>query len=93
MQGTLVLPFGLALASSVTYQIDDGDVGTAQQFHTCLPAGCLVDIAFDARTVESLMTGSVMKVQASADGCGPIVFSIALRGFTSAYDRVRALAN
>jgi len=93
VQGTLVLPFGLALASGVTYQIDDGDVGAVQQFRTCLPAGCLVDIVFDARTVESLMTGSAMKVQASADGGGPIVFSIALRGFTSAYHRVRALAN
>lgn len=91
VQGTLVLPFGLSLASGVAYRIDDGELGTAQQFRTCLPVGCLVDIAFDVPTVESLKIGSAMKVEASADGDEPIVFSIALTGFTGAYDRVRGL--
>lgn len=91
--GTLILPFGLALASGVTYQLDEGDAGASQQFRTCLPAGCLVDIDFDARIVESLRAGRAMKVAASADGGEAIEFSIALTGFASAYDRVRALMN
>jgi invasion protein IalB len=91
VQGTLLLPFGLSLPSGVSYQLDEGETGPAQLFRTCLPAGCLVDIAFDARMVESLKTGSAMKVEASADGGERMVFSISLEGFTSAYDRVRAL--
>ncbi|PRD41310.1 invasion-like protein [Phyllobacterium phragmitis] len=91
VDGTLVLPFGLALASGVTYQLDEGEAGAPQHFRTCLPAGCLIDIAFDARTVASLKTGDVLKVKATADGGQEMVLSISLTGFSSAYDRVVAL--
>lgn len=91
--GTLVLPFGLALPEGVTFQLDDGDVGAVQQFRTCLPAGCLVDVAFDARTVESLKAAGALKVKAAAAGGdrGPVEFAVSLEGFTSAYERVVAL--
>lgn len=91
VDGSLILPFGLALASGVTYQFDEGEAGASQQFRTCLPAGCLIDIAFDASTVESLKVGHVLKINASADGGQEITFSVSLAGFSSAYDRVVAL--
>ena len=75
----------------VSYQFDEGEAGVPQHFRTCLPAGCLVDIAFDARTVESLKVGDILKVKATADGGQEIVLSIPLTGFSSAYDRVVAL--
>jgi invasion protein IalB len=87
VKGALVLPFGLALASGVTYQLDEGETGAPQHFRTCLPIGCLVDIAFDAGTVASLEAGDVLNVKATADGGQEMAFSISLAGFSSAYDR------
>lgn len=89
--GVLVLPFGLKLARGVTYQLDEGPTGAIQPVRTCLPVGCLVDIAFDANTVASLRGGSQLNVVATADGGREMVLSVSLTGFSSAYDRVVAL--
>lgn len=89
--GTLVLPFGLALAAGVAYQISEGAAGDVQPFRTCLPGGCIVDVAFDSRTVASLKTNKELKVKATADGGQAMELSISLTGFSSAYDRVVAL--
>ena len=88
VKGTLILPFGLSLQQGATYQLDDGAVGAVQKFRTCLPAGCLIDVDFDTRTVASLRTVKVLKVKTKADGGQEIIFSISLTGFSSAYDRV-----
>ena len=88
VNGALVLPFGLALAPGVTYQLDEGTVGAVQHFRTCLPVGCLVDVAFDAGTVASLKAGDALTIKATADGGPEMAFSISLTGFSSAYDRV-----
>jgi invasion protein IalB len=87
-KGTLVLPFGLALQNGIAYQLDDGAVGAVQPFRTCLPVGCLVDVAFDASTVTSLRAGNVLNVKATADGGQEMVFSVSLSGFSSAHARV-----
>ncbi len=86
--GALTLPFGLDLASGVTYRLDEGPVGAIQSFRTCLPVGCIVDIAFDAGTVASLRAGNQLKVIANAGGGRELVFSISLAGFSSAFNRV-----
>ncbi len=91
VRGTLVLPFGLALQQGVTYQLDQGAVGSPQHFTTCLPAGCLVEVDFDGNVVASLKGGNVLKVNTIAAGGQPMVFSISLSGFSGAYDRVVAL--
>jgi len=91
VKGTLALPFGLALEPGVTYQLDEGQSGAAQYFRTCLPIGCLIDIAFDSQVVASLKVGDALKVKAVADGGQQMMFSISLNGFSSAHDRVLAL--
>ena len=91
VKGFLVLPFGLDLASGVTYQLDEGKPGGVQHFRTCLPFGCLVDIDFDAKTVEALKSGKALKVQAKADGGQDMTLAISLAGFSSAYERATAL--
>lgn len=88
VNGVLVLPFGLDLASGVAYRLDDGQAGTVQPFHTCLPVGCIVDVAFDADTIASLRAGKQFNIIATADGGHELVFSVSLAGFSSAYDRV-----
>lgn len=90
--GTLVLPFGLALDSGVTLQIDDAPAGPPLRFRTCLPGGCLVSLSFDAARTAALRKGANLKVNAVADGGKEAVFTISLKGFPAAFDRMAALA-
>ena len=91
-EGTLILPFGLALDRGLTLQIDDGATAQALRFRTCLPVGCLVALTFDSATVALLKKGSVLTVKATADGGQEADFKISLKGFGSALDRTSALA-
>jgi invasion protein IalB len=91
--GTLVLPFGLLLSNGVQFGIDDAKPeAEALPFRTCVPAGCLVPIAFDAGTVKALRAGNALKLIArSAGGDKPVQFSVSLKGFAGAADRIQAL--
>lgn len=92
VSGTLVMPFGLALDSGVAFQIDEKPATQPIRFRTCIPAGCLVNVSFDAATIVALRSGTALKVKATADGGTPANFSISLQGFGTALDRVAALA-
>jgi len=91
VKGTLVLPFGLALEKGANFVIDDGKLGGTQRFRTCLPVGCLIDIAFDGATVTTLKSSKTLKVKVAAENGQEMVLSISLSGFAGAYDRVAAL--
>ena len=90
--GTLLLPFGLALDAGVIFQVDDKPAMAPVRFRTCVPAGCLVNISFDAATIAALRAGAALNVKATADGGAAMPFSISLKGFGTALDRVTALA-
>lgn len=92
VSGTLVLPFGLALDSGVTFQIDEKPAMQPVRFRTCLPTGCLVNVTFDAATLAALRAGAVLKARTIADGGAATPFSISLQGFGTALDRAAALA-
>jgi invasion protein IalB len=92
VSGTLVLPFGLTLDSGVTFQIDDKPAMQLMRFRTCLLAGCLVSVTFDALKLAALRSGTALKVRAVADGGTAMSFSISLQGFAAALDRVAALS-
>ena len=92
VEGTLILPFGLALDRPVTLQIDDAAAGPGLRFRTCLPVGCLVSLTFDPTTVALLRKGTTLTVSTVADGGQGAVFKIPLDGFSSALDRTAALA-
>jgi invasion protein IalB len=93
VSGTLVLPFGLALDSGVTFQIDDKPAMQPLRFRTCVPAGCLVSVTFEAPTLVALRAGTALKVRAVADGGGATPFSISLQGFATALDRMAVLSH
>lgn len=93
VSGTLVLPFGLALDSGVTVQIDENPTMQPVRFRTCLPAGCIVNITFDARTIVVMRAGTALKVKATADGGAAAPFSISLQGFGTALDRAGVLSD
>jgi invasion protein IalB len=91
-EGTLILPFGLALDRPVTLQIDEAAAGPTLRFRTCLPVGCLVSLAFDPTTVALLRKGTTLTVSTTADDGQGAAFKISLNGFSSALDRTAALA-
>jgi invasion protein IalB len=91
-EGTLLLPFGLAVARDVTLQIGEATVGTPLRFRTCLPAGCVVSLSFDSKATGELRKSKALTVRATADGGQPAVFTISLEGFASAMARTAALA-
>lgn len=93
IRGSLVLPFGLRLGDGVTLQVDGGPVSKPLPFSTCLPAGCIVQLAFDAATVKSLRAGTALKLVAKAhEGGQDVVLAVSLKGFAAAQDRAVALA-
>jgi len=91
VEGTLVLPFGLALDRGVVLQVDDGAPGPVLRFRTCLPAGCVVPLSFDAKLVAAARKGTAIKLKAIADGGKEVSMSISLKGFGPALDRTTAL--
>jgi len=92
VEGTLVLPFGLALDKGVTLQVDDGPAWTPLRVRTCIPGGCLVDLTFDAKTLPLLRKGTALKIKAVADGGKETQLAVSLKGFPSALDRTIGLA-
>jgi len=91
VQGSLLLPFGLALDYGVSLQIDEAEQGFLLGFRTCLPAGCLVPIDSDAEAVAALRNGARLAVTTVAAGGAETAFSISLRGFAGALDRTEEL--
>jgi invasion protein IalB len=91
VEGTLVLPFGLALDQGVTLQVDDGPALAPLRIRTCLPGGCVVDLKFDAKTLPLLRKGTSLKIKAVADGGRDTQLAVSLKGFPSALDRTIAL--
>jgi invasion protein IalB len=92
LEGVLVLPFGLALEKGASLQIDDGAVGQPAHFRTCLPAGCVVPLKFDARMVANLQHGTAIKIKVVSDAGEETPLSVPLKGFPEAYSRVTALS-
>lgn len=92
LSGTLLLPFGLLLAPGAKYQIDDKPGADPLPFRTCIPAGCVVPITFDAAAAKALRVGKTLKLTAvRSDNNQPFPLSIPLDGFGLAMDRTSAL--
>ncbi|HWA42608.1 MAG TPA: invasion associated locus B family protein [Hypericibacter adhaerens] len=92
-EGMLILPFGLLLDPGIALQIDEAAPGPARHFRTCLPAGCFVPLALDAKMIDALRKGKLLKVNATAAADGkPIAFGISLAGFGGAFARTVKLA-
>jgi invasion protein IalB len=90
-EGTLVLPFGLAVSRPVTLQVDEGAL-TPLSFRTCLPVGCIVALTFDPAILAALRKGTALTVRTVADNAQEMPFTISLKGFGSAFDRTAALS-
>ena len=92
--GTMALPFGLALAKGIGLKIDDKKQEGTLEFSTCQAAGCMVPVAFDAKALEALKTGTTLKILGTASDTGqPVEFSISLNGFSNALARTAQLSS
>jgi invasion protein IalB len=91
--GTMVLPFGLAVDQPVMLQIDESGAPQTLHFRTCLPVGCLVPLVFDAAAIARLRAGASLNVKTTAaEGGRQAAFRISLKGFGSALDRTAELS-
>lgn len=91
LTGSLVLPFGLSLDAGVALQVDEAAPQTPLRFSTCLPAGCLVPIIFDAETMSVLKGGTALKIKVQSLDEKDITLPISLKGLAAAIDRLEAL--
>jgi invasion protein IalB len=91
-EGTLVLPFGLALEQGARLQIDEGQVQPPLRFRTCVLAGCLVSLSFEDKALEALRKGNSLRIKVAAEGGREVTLAVPLRGFAGAHDRTKALA-
>ena len=89
-QGTIVLPFGLAVDKPIILQFDEG-LSQTTHFRTCVPVGCLVALTFDSAVVSSLKKGTTLNVKATGEGGQEAMFKVSLKGFAGAFDRTEAL--
>jgi invasion protein IalB len=91
VSGNLVLPFGLLLDAGVTLQIDDGPAREPLRFSTCLPAGCIVPLDFNAKTMTTLRTGTTLAIKAKGIDQKDVALSVSLKGVAAALDRLKVL--
>lgn len=92
VSGNLVLPFGLLLEAGAALQIDDAQPRAPLPFSTCLPAGCLVPLSFDAKTVAALRAGTALKIKVQGMEKNDVALSVSLKGLAAALDRLAVLA-
>lgn len=93
LEGSLALPFGLYLEKGVTLGVDEATGSKPTPFRTCLPIGCIVSLTFTEGTVALLRSGTTLKIGAFAsDTEKDVAFSVSLKGFAAALDRVLALS-
>ena len=91
-EGTIVLPFGVAVDKPVTLLVDDVVVGT-EPFRTCLPVGCIVVVPLDARRVAQFTQAKMLGVRtASVPDGQEVSFRVSMNGFASGLARMRTLA-
>lgn len=92
ISGNLVLPFGLLLDAGAVLQIDDGQPRAPLRFSTCVPAGCLVPLDFDAKTIAALRPGTALKIKVQNMDKQEVTLSVSLKGLAAALDRLKVLA-
>lgn len=92
IEGVLLLPFGLVLDQGVVLQVDELPQGQPLRFRTCLPAGCVVPVSFDARQTAALRSATALKARVLPEGGQATVLTISLKGLGSGLDRSAALA-
>lgn len=92
MAATLLMPFGLALKSGVTLQVDEARQMVKAEFSTCLPNGCLAPISVDQPTMQALLAAKTINISAvAAQDNKPFPAKVSLNGFAAGWMRLTEL--
>ncbi len=89
--GGFILPFGLNLSAGATFQIDESKTEIKSPFSTCLPAGCIVPVNFDAAQTDAVNKGKVLFIRTKALDGQEFKFNVPLEGFSAAVKRIQDL--
>lgn len=96
--GTVVMPFGLAIEPGITFKLDDQTLGKGAPYTSCTGEGCLVAISFPTLATDAMRNAKVLTVtgtkatgSASSSTGSPAAITVPLAGFPQALDRAVAL--
>lgn len=89
--GVAILPYGLKLAKGVVLQVDEKPELQSMQFSTCLPAGCILPLTFDAGTLSIIRAGETLKLKTTSMDEQEMIFTVSLKGLSAGLDRLGKL--
>lgn len=85
-------PFGLLLARGAKLRIDEGEPFGPLPFWTCLRGGCVLRGPIDAAKTALLGKGKKLHLELISTAEKPFKVAISLKGFTSAFKRLKDAA-
>lgn len=94
VSGNLTVPFGILVSKPVRLQVDEGKAVIETGIRTCVPAGCMVPVAFDKSHVAALRSGKQLKLAMTIAAAGEPPLNdlfVQLDGFSNALNRLIAL--
>lgn len=86
-QATVVLPLGIAVRESIPMLLDERFVALVP-IETCLPAGCVLNVALSPPMIAVLRTTTTLKFLAPTPNGQTIPFVVPVSGFGDAYQKV-----
>lgn len=89
LDGTITLPFEVPPTSRITLQTGAGGLKGPLSFQACRSEGCVLSFTFSEREISELRRASLLQANAAGDDGRTLSFQFSLKGFSSAYDRMR----
>lgn len=94
VSGNLTVPFGVLVSKPIRLHVDDSKSVIETNIRTCVPAGCVVPVAFDKNFVSSLRSGKQLKLAMTVAAPGEPnldTLFVQLDGFSDALNRLTSL--
>lgn len=92
-EGTVLMPFGLAIEPGVTFKLDEQVLGKGAPYVSCNSEGCLVPISFPALAIDGMKLAKTLTVTGQKSGASePAAITVPLEGFPQAFARAVALS-
>ncbi|UOM35017.1 invasion associated locus B family protein [Acuticoccus sp. I52.16.1] len=93
IRAVFLTPFGLDVAKGAVLAADGTDLGTFP-FHTCLPAGCLVQFEPPQPLLDALRRGDTLTATFQVAQSGEsLALELSLNGFSAAHKRLEGFAS
>lgn len=90
--GAILLPLGLSLSQGAQLKIGETALEGTRSFSTCIPQGCLVPLTISEDTLAALRAGTALSIAVlSAAPEQPLTFTVSLKGFSNALNRIGSL--